>query len=268
MCDIQNKTIWSKFVTMKVIQRPVALIFAFLFCAGALRAQLLSSQKPVNLQDYQYHHEASGGLRAQTNGFSLFAEYGWIKDYHRTRLLQIEYSYYIDFQQKKQSAQVQDGRDYIYGLENHFHVIRIAYGFKRTLTDKFDKKGVRLSFVGFGGIALGLLKPYYLSVQTSDTTNPVNIRYRSPADSAFLNRSYILEAAPTRIGLNEIQPVFGLHGKAALDFDWGVKDEFVKALEAGFMIDIYYRNLPIMVNASNHFYQASLFVSFQFGKRW
>lgn len=223
------------------------------------------------MRDYQYKHEASGGVRVQTNGFSVFAEYGWIRDIKRTRLLQLEYSYYIDYRQKRQKSPLTGGRDYVYGLQNRFHVIRVAYGFKRTIADKADRNGVRLSAVFFGGFSLGLLKPYYLNiVQGGDSLAPqvVPERYSEATASRFLDRNVILEAAPIRYGLNQMQPVPGAHIKAALDFDWGIKDEFVKALEAGVMLDFYYKRLPIMVNNHNRFYQASFYISFQFGKRW
>ncbi len=77
-----------------------------------------------------------------------------------------------------------------------------------------------------------------------------------------------MQAAPGHYGLSEIQPVFGLHGKVGLDFDFGKKDAIVKALEAGVMLDLYYERLPLWANSENRFYQAALFVSFQLGKRW
>ena len=241
--------------------------FSFLFFLSAI---LLPAQKVVDLRDYQYKHEASAGLRLQTNGFTIFGEYGWIKDIHRTRLLQLEYSYYVDFRQKKQHS-LQGGADYLFGLQNRFHTIRVAYGFKRTIADKANRNGVRLSAVFFGGISLGLLKPYYLNLlQNTDGSAPQikPERYSLANADRFLNKDTIVGAAPIRYGLSQMQPVAGLHIKAALDFDWGVKDEFVKALEAGVMFDCYYKRLPIMINNSNRFYQAAFYVSFQFGKRW
>jgi hypothetical protein len=247
--------------------RRIIFILIALACSPGLFAQF--GKKPTDLQDYQYHHEASGGLRLQSNGVSLFAEYGWIRDLKVTRLLQIEYTYDIDYRMKKDKSVEQDGQDYFYGLQNHFHVIRVTYGVKRTIADKADHNGVRLSFIGFGGIALGLLKPYYLLVQQNDTsTNTIPIRYTSATASQFLNQAYIVGAAPLRYGLNEIQPVPGLTGKVGLDFDWGIKDEFVKALEAGVVLDIYYKRLPIYANNFNRFYQFGVYLSFQFGKRW
>jgi hypothetical protein len=127
---------------------------------------------------------------------------------------------------------------------------------------------VRLTFVAFGGISLGLLKPYYLNLLQSDTASIKPERYTTADSSRFLNKNYIVEAAPIRYGLSQIEPVVGASGKVALDFDWGKKDEFVKALEVGLMLDLYYKRLPIMINRANHFYQFAMFLSFQFGKRW
>ena len=74
--------------------RPFLFILFYFLFAGQLFAQ--RKEKVKDLQDYRYKKEASGGLRIQTNGFSLYGEYGWIKDIYRTRLLQLEYTYHID----------------------------------------------------------------------------------------------------------------------------------------------------------------------------
>jgi len=223
------------------------------------------------MRDYQYKHEASGGVRIQTNGFTIFGEYGWIKDIKRTRLLQLEYTYFIDYRQKKQKTRLPGGRDYVFGVQNRFHTIRVAYGFKRVIADKAVRNGVCVSATFFGGVSLGLLKPYYLNLVQPTTDGSIIVRperYTSENESRFLSKDSIVDAAPIRYGLNQIQPVAGAHIKAGIDFDWGSKDQFVKALQAGVMLDVYYKRLPLMVNNTNRFYQAAFYLSFQFGKRW
>ncbi|HWB63770.1 MAG TPA: hypothetical protein VG603_09690 [Chitinophagales bacterium] len=249
--------------------RKPALLFLLITLCFSLFAQD-GGQKQIDLRDYQYKHEASGGFRIQSNGVTVYGEYGWIKDMFKTRLLQVEYTYYVDYRWKKQKAQIQDGRDFIFGLDNHFHTIRVNYGIKRTIADKADKNGVRLTLVAFGGVALGLLKPYYLDVVHSTDAGYViqPERYSAANASLFLNKDSIADAAPTRYGLNQMQPVVGLHGKLGLNFDWGTKDEFVKAIEAGVMLDVYYKRLPIMLNDSNRFYQFGVYLAAHFGKRW
>jgi hypothetical protein len=249
--------------------RIILFLFAFFFAAAGTAQR---KQKVVDLQDYRYKHQAAGGLRIQTNGLSIYGEYGWIKDIYRTRLIQIEYTYYIDYRQKKQKAQAEDANNYLYGFQNRLHMIHLSYGLERVIADKAARNGVRLSFVFFGGFSLGLLKPYYLElIQPGDTNSlPVHKpeRYSSDNESRFLDKNLIYGAAPIRYGLNKIEPVPGIHTKSALNFDWGSKDAFVKALEAGVMLDLYYKRLPIMINNNNRFFQIALFLSFHFGKRW
>lgn len=247
----------------------VLLLFSFLFSVQVFAQK---NQKVIDLQDYMYKKEASGGFRIQTNGISLYAEYGWIKDIYRTRLLQIEYTYYIDYRQKKQKAQTESGRDYLFGFQNKFHEIHLSYGLKRTIADKANRNGVQLSFIFFGGFSLGLLKPYYLELIQPGDSNTLAThrpeRYSAANDSSFLDKNKIYGAAPIRYGLNQIEPVPGIHVKSGLNFDWGTKDAFVKALEAGLMLDLYYKRLPIMINSNNRFYQFAFYLSFHFGKRW
>ena len=184
--------------------------------------------------------------------------------------MQIEYSYFINYAQKSQKSQINGGRNFAYGVQNRFHAIRFSFGAKRLIADKFSRNGVRLSWSAFGGISLGLVKPYYLNLlQPTDGAIEIKAeRYTSANESRFLALDSIVEAAPIRYGLNQIEPVPGIHGKFSLDFDWGVKDEFVKALEAGVMLDLYYKRIPVMINKSNRFYQIGLYLAFHFGKRW
>src|SRR3982750_1084106 len=93
------------------------LFWILLVSRGFGNAYSQDMQKNMDLQDYQYKKEASGGIRVQTNGFSVFGEGGWIRDLKMTRLLQVEYSYYIDYRQKGQESP-NGGRKFVYGLQN------------------------------------------------------------------------------------------------------------------------------------------------------
>jgi hypothetical protein len=255
------------------------LLFTFSF-QGILVAQKSgddnAAKKP--LQDYRYAHEFSGGIKIHTNGFSLNLTKGWIKNIYTTHLVQAEYQYFINYRDKRVATNpsyVQGGRKYYYGLQNRFHALRFSYGFERALADKADRNGVRLSFIGFAGLSLGLLKPYYLEMvkyRDSITGDYVteNVKYNGGgADDRFMSQDSIYQAAPFYKGMGQIVPTVGGHIKAGLSFDWGSMDKFVKALEAGVMLDVYYRKVPIYVNSqSNSLFSASLYLGFRFGKRW
>ncbi len=227
--------------------------------------------------EYVYTKEMSGGIRMQTNGFSLFTEFGFIKNIYKTQLIQAEYQYFMDYKLRREKAVPvgkENGRDYYYGMQNQLHTIRLSYGIRRTFADKARRNGVRFAFTAMGGFSLGLLKPYYLDLkyQTDSLvggfTEVRSERYSEANRSKFLDKQSISEASSLSRGLNQIEPVPGVHIKTGLNFDWGTRDEFVKALEAGVMADIYYKQLPVLINRQNRFYRFSAYLSFQFGKRW
>lgn len=252
------------------------LLTIFLFsCSLVVFAQ--KKERIYNPKDeYVYTREMSGGGRIQTNGFSLFLEYGFIKDIFKTRIIQVEYQYFIDYKLKKEKAMPigkDSGLDYFYGLQNKFHTIRISYGVRRMIAEKARRNGVRLSFMAMGGFSLGLMVPYYLNLkyQPDGIGGVYEIkteRYSEANRDMFLDHQSINEAAPIGRGISKTEPVPGVHGKLGLNFDFGTRDEFVKSLEAGVMADIYYKPLPLLINKENRFYKFGAYLSFQFGKRW
>ncbi|MFN7115495.1 MAG: hypothetical protein ACK4TA_01770 [Saprospiraceae bacterium] len=90
----------------------------------------------------------------------------------------------------------------------------------------------------------------------------------------FLNINNIYGSSGFTKGLDEIGLMPGGNAKVAIHFDWGAFDEFVKALDAGIMVDFYFRKVPIMVespqvkNAENTPLFINLFLNLQLGKRW
>ena len=246
-----------------------------------LSAQKADSPKMLAQKDYMFKRQLVGGLRLQSTGLGFYIQYGLIKNIYRTHLFMLEYEWHIDYRDKKSKAYpvyTQSGRDYYFGVQNRFHEIRFSYGFERAIADKAAKNGVRLSWVGFVGGALGLIKPYYLNIDYPNNDpatqgfHPYNIvaqRYSPATKSVFLDPNSIDEASPIAKGLDQISPVIGGHGRTGLNFDWGTRDAFVKSLEAGVSLDVFYKKIPIYTNdASNHFLFLGLYLSFHMGKRW
>lgn len=244
--------------------------------SSMVSAQKAENPKLTAAKDYMFHKQMVGGVKLATTGLDFYVQYGIIKNIYSTHLFTLEYEWHIDYRDKKTKAvpyYTQTGRDYYFGVQNRFHVIRFSYGFERALADKAAKNGVRLSWIGSLGGALGLVKPYYLNLEYPGTgDNPVDIRserYSANNASVFLDQSRIDEASPIYKGLNQISPVIGGHARTGLNFDFGSRDAFVKALEAGVSVDIFYKKIPIYVNDnSNHFMFLGLYLSFHLGKRW
>ena len=103
------------------------------------------------------------------------------------------------------------------------------------------------------GFSLGMLKPYYLEIYRTRDSNPIDFitvseKYTDENASTFLDISRIHGASGFSKGLGELDFVPGGHFKVSVHFDWGAFDEFVKAIEAGVMGDIFVREMPILAD--------------------
>jgi len=68
-------------------------------------------------------------------------------------------------------------------------------------------------------------------------------------------------------GFEEIKLYPGAFVKAGLQFDYGVAQEDLRALEVGLMADLYAKKVPIMACTSNRQFYLNLYVSYMFGSR-
>ncbi len=213
-----------------------------------------------------------------TNGYTAFGEIARFRKVDLKQVFQIEYTYFKSFKEKKQPVLFSPStfgskKDYFYGKRNNFWTFRFNFGYRKEIAGKADKKGVTLSMVYMGGISLGFLKPYYLNLaipgaEPSDQPYSQPEKYSQENAERFLDKSQIDGASGIRYGWSDIEPVPGAHGKFGLNFDWASKDDFVKALEVGASIDLYWRRIPIMVSDDGTRYYLGLYASLQFGKRW
>ena len=94
-----------------IIKRFLLLL---LVAFSVQQATAQSEAKVKNpLQDYQYKKEYSLGVRLQSNGFSVYTQYGWIKDLKRSRHIQLEYNYFVNYAQKRQKPYItSNGREH------------------------------------------------------------------------------------------------------------------------------------------------------------
>ena len=68
-------------------------------------------------------------------------------------------------------------------------------------------------------------------------------------------------------GFDELKFVPGIHGKGGVHFALGAYDQYVTAVEVGVMLDIFLKDVPIMVVEHNKPYFFNLYITLQIGKR-
>ncbi|MCB0580693.1 MAG: hypothetical protein KDD10_15450 [Phaeodactylibacter sp.] len=268
-------------------QKIYLFLLLSLGCFSAIAQQTYDTDQNIydESKGIVYDREFTVDMKLHTNGFALGVNFARLKTYYLTRFFNIEIGEIKHDKEFRQSFDFQTpaasrvSRAFIFGKQNNLLVLRAGIGEKRYLSEKAKRKGLAVGLSYEGGPSLGLLKPYYLELvrSESDPFQDFTIRSEKFSDAnaaTFLDISRIYGSSGFSKGLGEISAIPGLHGKFAVHFDWGAFDEFVKAIEAGVMVDAYFQRVPLMVESSltelpeNKSIFINLYINLQLGKRW
>jgi hypothetical protein len=263
------------------MKRYLFLLFGILVLPGVASAQdtFQPKQEEEPNKGVIYNKETTFDLRMHTRGLAVGLNFGKLRTYYLTRFYHIGIGELRNHKENRTSLD-QAGvgssvsRPFVFGKQNNFYALRFGYGEKRYFSEKAKRKGVAVGISYQGGLSMGVLKPYYLNLYATENTGPftstVTVRYTEENAAAFLNPWNIFGAAPWTRGLGEIRFLPGIQTQVAVHFDWGAFDEYAKAVEAGIMLDLYFRDVPIMVDQpgiENRPFFLNLFINLQFGKR-
>lgn len=235
--------------------------------------------KPIN-------SEFSGGIRLNSDGWSVFAEKGYVvseetklrDQFHNVRLFQVELSEHKDPKEVKRSVTdqtasggTQKSKPFVFGKINNFYALKLGYGMRRMIAGKPEPGTVSVHWVYAGGLSLGMEKPYYLDgyvpQDNPGTLVPATFKYSDSTKLSFLTEQYIRGGAGFAKGLNEIEFIPGIHAKTALHFDFAASRKSVMAVETGVSAEYYTRGINIMANQKARPLFVNLFASIQFGRR-
>jgi hypothetical protein len=214
-----------------------------------------------------YRKQNIFGLQAKTNGYGAFYELGKMKTNRKTNI------YRIDITETKSNKEekllgggIIFGNPFIYGKVNYFYPVTLGFGQQYILGQKGNKNGVAVSAIYNAGLSLGLLRPYYLTVDDPQTGTSRTIKY-SVEDSALFLGPTITGGAGFGKGWGEIKIKPGAFAKVAMRFDYGRFNEVVSGLEIGMSIEAYGSKIPIMLLQEDKsiFFQG--YIAILFGRR-
>ncbi|MEO1434799.1 MAG: hypothetical protein AAFV80_04635 [Bacteroidota bacterium] len=258
---------------MKSTIRQSLLIFFFL--VGCFSIGMAQDQDQE--EAYRFKKEISFDFRMHTNGLAMGFNYGIIKSPRRSLMFQFAIASMKHPREYKKSVEAFPGplsrspKAYIFGKQNYFYGLHFTAGGKHYFSEGTSRRGVSVGFNYLIGPSLGITKPYYLDlIRFSDDLNTFEIvseRYTPENEDVFLNRGTIYGASGFTSGFSGIQVFPGGHAKLGLHFDWGVNDEFIKAIEFGVMVDAYTSKIPILVADDNRLLFMNLYLTLQLGKR-
>lgn len=216
------------------------------------------------------------GLRLNTDGWNMFFERA------RMRTVKTANFFYLEVGEKKHPKEkkitntldygffVETGSPYVYGKQNVFYQVKPGYGQQRMIGGKTNKNGISIHWNYSGGVALGLLRPYYVTVFEETGPNTFiekDIRYDPANPIPFLTPGNVIQGTGLRHGWNEMSIVPGLHAKSGLRFDYGRFNELVSAIEVGLNAEYYTKDIEIMVNNPARRFFFNAYVAILIGKR-
>jgi hypothetical protein len=249
------------------------LVFGFIFVFSTLYAQ--GDFEGIPKEKYNgtgiiYNNEFSVDITKQTKGYSFGVYKGKILTFYKTRYAGLQLAEFKHHKEYKLSLNNSDlTESVIYGKQNSFYGLRAVVGEKKYFTEKSKTKGVAVGLNYNIGFNLGIAKPYYVLIRNFDQRSTA-VKYNESNASEFLNTSLMRGAAPWSIGLDELGFYPGGTAKIAVHVDWGAFDEYIKGVEAGLVLDVFPKQIPIMVpleGVENRKYFINLFITLQLGKR-
>ena len=112
-----------------------------------------------------YQKQSIFGLQLRTNGYGAFYELGKMKSNRKTTIYRIDFTEIKDSKEEKLlGGSFIFGNPYIFGKKNNFYPITLGFGQQYILGQKGNKNGVAVTAIYNAGLAVGLLRPYYLNV--------------------------------------------------------------------------------------------------------
>ena len=224
------------------------------------RLNALSKQEEEGVIAYRRHTVFGGKLI--NDGYGVFMEIGRTQSVKKAMLYQLELSERKSPREEKQSNAQNYASPYIYGKQNFVYPLRLGMQQQILFGNKSNKNGVSITGNYGGGLAVALLRPYY--VRLSSTGNYV--KYESSDSAAFLGND-IYSGPGFSKGWNDLTIDPGAYVKTALRFDYGSYNEIVSAIEVGITAEYYSKKIPIIVREPHKQFFFSGYVSILFGKR-
>lgn len=216
-----------------------------------------------------FQNQSMFGFHFNTDGFGIMYEKGKYKSLKKTNIWWIGLSERHHPKEEKLTtieALFTGNSPYKFGKQNNFYSLKVGFGQQRMLGSKAPKNGVAVSAVYGGGLTLGMLRPYYLTVRNPTTLQVQEVKYTGN-DSVFLNGKNIIGAGPFGKGFNEMKFVPGINVRGGFRFDYGRLRDVVSVIEVGLNVEWYSQKMPIMLLNKERQLFFNAYVNIAFGGR-
>lgn len=217
-------------------------------------------------QTYNFN-ESTFALYLNSNGYGINYTYGKRLDGFRRA------TFSFDLTEVKHPKEIRTSNPYfdahkkfIFGKKNNFYTLKVAFGYHKTVFDKFDKGGIGIGYHLQVGPNVGILKPIYYQM-LYPTTDPSIYSVQTEQFNYSIHRvNDIYGKASYFEGVKNTQLHLGGFVRGSVDFDFGESNFFVNRLECGAQIDGFLQEMEIMATEKKSQLFFSIFVAYRFGK--
>jgi len=230
------------------------------FCFIVLSALGLRSQQTIfEESETIYSRETAGGITFHTNSWGI----NFYTAKFLTGFTKLQYHFeLVGMRSQRQYRIPVENGGYYYGKLNSLTILRTSVGYMKVFLPKQSLRGISVSYILNAGVSHGFVKPVYLQVKV-ENNHIVDERY----DPEKHNTNNIVGRSIPFVGLDELEYRPGLFLRTALNFDYGGRSNFIRAIEVGLAADIFVKPIEIMAYEDPHRYFVTAFVGLEFGGR-
>jgi hypothetical protein len=259
---------------MRLFILTFILLLAGIFIPGISYSQDIDEQDTVN-NGVLMRREKSFNVMLHTLGYGAGYKWGLNKNYFVRRIIEMDL---LEMKSPNQTKTYNENfvnpKYYYYGKLNNLYIFRAGYGFQHLLNRKPYWGGVEVRYFYSGGASLGFAKPVYLyiSYYRSDLIifDTKTEKFDPTKNYPVTTQDYtydIYGRAPVFTGFRELKPYPGLYAKAGFNFEFGVLNDRVKALEVGVVVDGFPVGIPVMAFKDPYHLFVTGYFSFNFGRK-
>ena len=241
------------------------------FCLGLLALAFPAMSSAQTAEEEEFTKEFVWGININTNaGFLGGGMVKWTRPYKENlnRFLQIEA---VEVKHPKEFRYVNDNTQnvFVLGKSNYLYVIRPQAGLEKILFRKGTDQGVQISAVGAAGLAIGLLKPYFIHYDYTPGTQPPQTDVRTEQYDPTIHGQVqnILGGAGFATNFNEAKIKPGFNARVGLTFEYGQFKERVTGIEVGTQFEQYFEELILVPESENKSSYMSVYLTLYYGKR-
>ena len=213
--------------------------------------------------------EVWGGVSLHSQGFGVNLTSAKFKTFKTKRLFNVDI---LGIKHEKEykifGSLDENAKRYVFGKLNSLYAVRIGFGYRKVIYEKFRHKGIQIARNWSFGPSIGWSKPVYLEVFKIDPSGNVVGVATEKYNPERHNIYNIYGRGPWASGIGESQFYAGLYIKMGLEFEYGTEREAINALELGFALDAFRNKITIMTDIDSKRLYPSVYMNFSIGTKY